>query len=977
MSNASRKAGAAGAESFLRHVLPAEGWYVYCWKREGEPWKQASTQSFGELADKVLGFSDAGYDTYFSCGSFLRPGDRTAAASAGASSLWLDIDVGADKAARGDGYATLPLAIQAYQAFLVATGLPPATVVASGSGLHLYWTFDRVLERDDWQRAAARLHAATLQHGLVADPSRTRDIASVLRPPGTYNFKASNKRPVLSGQLRSAIDVGYFLGFLPQAEAVRTVSAGTVRSGRHDLDLNREFLAYANDPVFGVDVAASCQWLKAVGVEARGNVPEPTWYAMLGLVGFLDDAEETAIAWSNGHESFTVEATLAKMEQAREKQSGPTTCSKFKDIWAEGCRGCPHKITTPLQLGRRVATPVSLAAVEDSADATVVETGSSHVMGPLPSIAHPYAWRQGDRALIVHSKNAEGEPELKKLYPYPIYISAVRKAEVGGGSFTTLKHWAPHDGWQEAVVPSGDLTAEGAFRTLGNSHIEIEPPVQSLFKLFLSRQKQDYRSRFKNELHHETFGWKDDDSFLIGETLIRGDGASDAGLSDELKKYAPKLKAAGNLTEWSAAAQMLFRPGYEHQGMALLAAFAAPLMRFAAYPGMVYSMVHELSGHGKTFSVEAAGSIYGQAKALEMSHRDEKVSTGDTLKSQYRQMALFKNLPVIVDELRDMDPEKLRAFVLTFTDGAPAKGLTKDGKMRDMFGAWATVLLTTSNKSMIDIITANNDPAAAARVFEVNATLPPDVDTTAGDKLRAALRRNPGVAGQAFVKAVIQRIEWVRTAVEKGVENYTAELQGSQDRKSGGDRYFASFLGVCMVSAAILNAEGILQVPLREMKSWALDRWRQQRIQVDASQKTSIEAMGSFLRDSISHMLIVAGAVQGREDAMIVKHPLRDPLTARFEQDSGLMYVDRRAVQRWCLSENQHFGALAADLFRQEIVRDRDARRNLGAGTQYKGMGQTPVWIVDTRHPAMSGEVREIVDPARAEIVALEKARRG
>ena len=259
----------------------------------------------------------------------------------------------------------------------------------------------------------------------------------------------------------------------------------------------------------------------------------------------------------------------------------------------------------------------------------------------------------------------------------------------------------------------------------------------------------------------------------------------------------------------------------------------------------------------------------------------------------------------------------------------------------------------------------------------MNATLPADVDTAAGDRILAALRKNCGTAGIAFVRSLLRRLDWLPGAVEKTVEGYTAELQKQHAVKGGGDRYFASFLACCTVSAAILNVEGILQVPMERLKAWAFDRWEQERKQIDGAQKTPVEAVGTFLRDSVSRMLIVDHAVKGREESEVIKHPTREPLIARYEKEGGMMFVDRKAVQKWCLSENQHFAALGLELHKVGVVLDRDARRNLGAGTEYKGMGQTAVWIVDTKHPLMSGEVREIVDPVRAEVRALERVRKG
>jgi hypothetical protein len=66
---------------------------------------------------------------------------------------------------------------------------PPTLRVDSGGGLHVYWVLDEPIARKVWQSIARKFSALAKQHGLLADPARTADIASVLRIPGTWNYK--------------------------------------------------------------------------------------------------------------------------------------------------------------------------------------------------------------------------------------------------------------------------------------------------------------------------------------------------------------------------------------------------------------------------------------------------------------------------------------------------------------------------------------------------------------------------------------------------------------------------------------------------------------------------------------------------------------------------------------------------------------------------------------------------------------------
>jgi hypothetical protein len=137
-------------------------------------------------------------ETYFACAEYLTPDSRAAVNTSGAYGLWMDIDCGEDKVAAGKGYATVEEAEVALSKFCKDAGLPkPTHIIYSGGGLHAYWVVDGKIDRDTWQSHAKKLKGLTKTCGFLADDSRTADIASVLRVPGTLNHKYSPPRPVV------------------------------------------------------------------------------------------------------------------------------------------------------------------------------------------------------------------------------------------------------------------------------------------------------------------------------------------------------------------------------------------------------------------------------------------------------------------------------------------------------------------------------------------------------------------------------------------------------------------------------------------------------------------------------------------------------------------------------------------------------------------------------------------------------------
>ena len=136
-------------------------------------------------------------DIYLAVSEYQTNAGRTQSNAVGAFAFWADIDCGEEKAAQGKGYATIDLASAAVDTFCVQTGLPkPNFIINSGAGLHVYWVMVDFVPKEQWQQFARKLKAVAAKVGFLADPSRTADIASVMRIPGTLNRKYDPPKPV-------------------------------------------------------------------------------------------------------------------------------------------------------------------------------------------------------------------------------------------------------------------------------------------------------------------------------------------------------------------------------------------------------------------------------------------------------------------------------------------------------------------------------------------------------------------------------------------------------------------------------------------------------------------------------------------------------------------------------------------------------------------------------------------------------------
>lgn len=189
--------------------LPAERLLSVVWKTSSRIHQVAvhSTKTGTWRNETVIGIpaavlftrdqSAAGNDTYLAMSEFLDHKSRKSDNVASASAWWVDIDCGEEKAAAGKGYRDATEARAALDEFCARNGFPaPTHIVESGGGLHAYWAINQPLERAAWIAAAGKLKAVARACNFLADPSRTADIASVLRMPGTLNYKYSPPRRV-------------------------------------------------------------------------------------------------------------------------------------------------------------------------------------------------------------------------------------------------------------------------------------------------------------------------------------------------------------------------------------------------------------------------------------------------------------------------------------------------------------------------------------------------------------------------------------------------------------------------------------------------------------------------------------------------------------------------------------------------------------------------------------------------------------
>lgn len=329
---------------------PDDAWLVVSWLQGPNDFR-SQWFMMAQQADAIAWLLRVSplYNTYIGLG-LRHPQCQPSSTSRGTSAevcaiggLWVELDHTA-----GVHSATNLPTPDELTTFLHTMPFEWSLLVDSGGGIHAYLLFRELwylTSQEEYARAALLLRR--FQRGIQAQASNhgwkvdsTADLARVLRPAGTINHKGTAPLPVHvcheSDTRYNPLDIDT-ASWVPVIEDMYTSPLEGLTFPATDLER----------------ITAGCAWLTHCQTDAAA-LPEPEWYAMLGIVGRCADGVAAAHDWSSSYQGYTVEATTKKLEHAL-AAAGPRTCATIRyDLGGEVyCQQCPNwqKVKSPIVLG--------------------------------------------------------------------------------------------------------------------------------------------------------------------------------------------------------------------------------------------------------------------------------------------------------------------------------------------------------------------------------------------------------------------------------------------------------------------------------------------------------------------------------------------------------------------------------------------------------------------------------------------------
>lgn len=934
---------------------------------------------FDEADEYIEQLVADGREAYFATPTFV---DNTKQATvsniAYHRSYFVDIDCGPTKF-----YKSKQEGVTALYAFCEHTGLPVPMLVDSGNGIHAYWMLGEDVPYNLWKPVGIRLKELTHEFGFQVDSSVTGDGARILRVPDTVNTKDPSKsKRVYIKTTAEPISFAEFSQIVPPAITHNTLNLG------HTDDLTKSLMGGEYPPSkFEIILRKSRKFIsnqekvKVVSTDNEGNesivfknkvfercagcaqvlyadehrttLEEPLWWAILSIAKACTDGAEAIHTISEGHPNYTVSET----EEKSSRFKGPRTCLEFQKDSPDICRGCIHKgkITSPIQLGKYVelASPTD-NSIEDLAH----ESLQQNVTMEAPH-KYPFGWARrasgGIVRLSMEVQDGDETPEQIEdvIYENDLWVKKRLDDPHHGGSSIQIVHIEPQGPNEPKKVTEfiAPLTAIGKrdkcqeLLTFHGVYKAITPRTLGLLQKYF----EDWVAELKDkpEQARASFGWHDNNtSFVMGSREVALDkGILFSPTSASTDEVTPLYQREGSLDTWKTIANLYAKKGNEARAFVLFVGFGAPLYNFLNLGSVTVHLTNAASGVGKTTAQKMAGSIWGDPVKTMMNNKD-------TMNAKYHRFGVLRHLPLLIDEITNMDGEALSDFVFSISQNSGKNRMSSHtNTLRKNVTQWNTIAVTSGNNSLYDTLKQHRASVEGElyRIIELEIESDDSLAKEESDYwYDQLLPENYGMAGEVFMTYVVDNLPEVLELLKETQKEFDkcAGFTGKQ-------RFYSACCAAAFTGAIIAKRLGLHDIDVDSIKQWAVTTLGSVQATVkECSSEDSVSILGRFLNEHNRNVLVVNSTSIEVGSVLLNERPVREAmgeLVVRIEPDTNHMYIAKSALERWCAERRVPVKSFYNEIERKGIVLSTKTRKRLAENTAAAGVPVPVLWLDTTK----------------------------
>ena len=922
-------------KTFLEAVLGEDG--LYCsWAFRGPKIVQTLHETIDEVIAQANRLDRDGFNTFFALATFKTNQSREAENAKQLRAFFLDIDCG-----EGKPFPTQAEGIKALQGFCKITELPKPTIINSGRGLHVYWRLEAAVDKEDWKPVAEAFKRKCQELEFNIDFNVPADTARVLRVPNTRNYKDNPPKVVhMVGELAPAVPFSLFENTFGRIEA-RRKPTGAV-SSLTDAIINN-FTSKFKTIVLRTAKGHGCAQIGHI-IKNQEAIDEPLWRAGLSIAWTCSDRDTAIHRMSSKHPNYDAAVTEEKATLTK----GPYLCETFDSLNPGVCTSCQHwkKLKSPISIGRHVEE------AESEEKDFVNEVTGEVTTTKIPAYPDPYFQGKGG-GVFRRGADRKGMPKDILIYHNPLYvIGRYRDPEVG--ETCVIRLHLPRDGVRDFVVPLAHVGSTEEFRTaLAKQGVAVVNPTE--LKEYIMKWVNDLQFKVEAKDAHTQFGWtskalETPKSFVLGDKEIFADKIETNPPSHKTFEYFPFFKTKGTMDEWRKIMDFYGQPNMEAYQFMIGMSFAAPLMHFLPINFFQFHMHSDDSGLGKTATLLALSSVWGDPERIMLSQKD-------TQNSRMNRLEAFKNVPVPFDEMTNIKPIEASDVLYALSSGFQRNRLSPKGNQERYRGeAWRTTVPTTGNASIIERVNSVKaiPKAEAQRIFEYEPRRI-EFDTKGEtDNISQTILKNYGHAAVPYLQYLLKDMQGSIDLLKK-TQNRIDEVAGLKAQ----NRYWSGGTAAVITGLLIAKKCGFHNWDIGAIVRWAINRLGEAKEIVDDMSDDVETILQNYLSEHYSDILTIKSSIdlRGKTPTEMLVHPEARPrgaLVGRYEYDVHKLYILPKPLRQWCSTHQISYSGLI-DKLRTGSTKAVKQKVRLTRGT-HMAMPAADVWVMDFRYDDLTPE---------------------
>lgn len=445
------------------------------------------------------------------------------------------------------------------------------------------------------------------------------------------------------------------------------------------------------------------------------------------------------------------------------------------------------------------------------------------------------------------------------VVPHSIVVTAPGSAGAGEASGQLLIDYYSPIGHGKLSVPTAKYSAgcrgDSLAVMMGNVGITMDSAGLKGFVMYMQTAAATIVGQKGNVEQALAMGWTGKDSFVLGASNYMPDGSVRAvSLPDSLKHFATLGTTAGDLAQWNDLLRGMYVTDSSADmplQFALLAGFGAPIHSRGQDIGGVIHLFSAASAAGKTTAQKAIAAIYDAPKGPNNHPTMLIAAKTDTTKARVHKLGMLNSLALLNDEITEMSPAEVAAFIYTSTQGRANDRMASDAnRLRDNDTNWGAYAITSSNKRLSDVYSSvmQDSEGMAKRVWEIEI---PAI-RVAGGLAKDAGVVEPllsgavyGVAGAAWIKWLVSN--WASVAAQKVqmIERLVADAGLTR-----ADRFFANMGASALVAGNCAGKLGLHPFSMPKLYAYIVDALASTSAATEATDKT-IAAVKAFLAKNL------------------------------------------------------------------------------------------------------------------------------